>query len=86
MKSLREPGWEEGGEVCHPAKLERAQDLDESTLLDGPALPAPRAVGRVKPALLHIDQHEIDLQVRIAEQRGDADELGEDVARDAVPR
>ena len=49
-------------------------------------LPAPRTVGRVKPALLHLDQHEIDLQARIGQQGGDADELGEDVARDAMPR
>ena len=81
MNRLGQPGREKGGEVRDAAQRERAHDFDETTLLDGPALPAPRAVGRVKPALFHLDHDEVELQEGIIEQRGNAHELGEDVAR-----
>jgi len=64
---------------------ERCGWIAADHLLHGRRVPAPRAVGRVKPAFLHLDQHEVDLQMRIGQQRGNTDELGEDVARDAMP-
>jgi hypothetical protein len=84
VKRSGSPG--EGCEVRHAADRHQVEDLDEAMLLDLPAPAAPRAIGRLTPALLRVDQDEVDLQEWVCQETCDADELGEGIARPAVAR
>jgi len=51
-----------------------------------PAAPAPRLAGLVAAVLLLADQRQLELQVRMSEQLGAVDQLGEQVLRPAGAR
>ena len=63
-----------------------SHDLEQPPLDDPPAAATPRAVRGMAADLLELDQHELDLEVRVGQERSDGDELGERVGRPRVAR
>jgi hypothetical protein len=80
VEEFREAGWEQqAGGLVGTGDSDGLLDGDQAAAGDDPAVPSERSPVSVDAELVLVGEQQLEFEVRVAEQRGDADEPVEDV-------
>src|SRR5207247_8722946 len=86
VEELGEAGREQTRGIVGAGDAEALLDREKSTAGHDPAVPAERLPGSVDAELVLVGEEQLEFEVRVAEQRRDADEPVKDVLRPSAAR
>ena len=74
-ESLRQARWEQGEEISRAADIDDTDNLGETSFLDDPAFAAPCLVLFVLAVLIFDCEDNLDLELRVTDKVGEADQF-----------
>ncbi len=86
VEELGQAGREQAGGLVGASDPDGLLDRDKPAAGDDPAAPSERPPLSVDAELVLVGEEQLEFEVRVAEQRGDADEPREDVLHPSAPR
>jgi hypothetical protein len=86
VEERRQVPWKQAGCIVGAGEAEAILDRDESAPDDDPAAAPERPAGAGDAQLVLVGEEQVELELRVAEERGKADEPVEDVLDASAPR